>query len=358
MMNYLNYFIKCIIRNITRLICKPKVLLTILIIIFILILIGNSCFAIYEGDNTYSDPNNTIKIAYDSIVSDFVTRLSTTSSNTTSIINLLKNPQYNYYIWYGANTNGENMMNSSTWKTDTMNIIFYSTDFSPSFTNKYNNYQGITCDILELTQYSNFYRFTSNNNLSDLTRLEYSVDLFIPSTLIAYRSNILTDFLTNSSQQQTDSVIQAIEESSAQTQNTIKESTEEMTNTITSTDYDEDTISFNTSSSDDVSDTEVTGLFTTIFNNFSNLLNSSNWDTPSTIEVPLPHTDEKIVLTSDILSKIVGSGVIRNLINTAWYFLFGVYVFKFVNNIIHSIKSGDILGGLSLNDEVITSSML
>lgn len=59
-----------------------------------------------------------------------------------------------------------------------------------------------------------------------------------------------------------------------------------------------------------------------------------------------------------MLSKILSNSPLGTLITVAWYSLFGLYVFKFANKIYLSIKSGDILNGLSLNDEVITSTML
>lgn len=62
----------------------------------------------------------------------------------------------------------------------------------------------------------------------------------------------------------------------------------------------------------------------------------------------------------EIPSNIVSShlGNLSALVEAFWYFVFGIYLFRFVSNLIHKIKSGDILNGYTNDNEIITSSML
>ena len=145
-----------------------------------------------------------------------------------------------------------------------------------------------------------------------------------------------------------------------QNENTDKivESQEQINESLTSTDYDDSVVNIDTSATDDIDDSSSTGLFTTVFNNLSNLISSSNWSSVDTIDIGLPYVDSKIQIRSDILSNMVGNSLLATLINVAWYSLFGLYVFRFSTNIFHAIKSGDILNGLNLNNEVISSTML
>lgn len=155
-------------------------------------------------------------------------------------------------------------------------------------------------------------------------------------------------------QQQTSTIV------TNQNENTDKilESQEEISESLTSTEYDKNIINIDTSVTDDIDDSDSTGLFTTVFENLSNLISSSNWSNVETIEIGLPYVDSKIELRSDILSKIVGNSLLKTLINVAWYSLFGLYVFRFVTSIYHSIKSGNILNGINFDNEVISSTML
>lgn len=138
----------------------------------------------------------------------------------------------------------------------------------------------------------------------------------------------------------------------------ITEGQQQIDNTLTSTDYDESVVNIDTSSFSDVDDSESNQLLTTIFTNFSNLLNDTNWNEVEVVRFKLPNVDRYLEFRSDVLSNILQGSFLYSLINISWYFVFGLYVFRFTTNIYRSIKSGDILSGLNLSNEVITSSML
>ena len=102
-MNYFNYAIKCVIRNIIYKLMKPKVFIPILFGILCTFLLANftSVFG-WEGNDTYTDKNSTIIMQYDSINQDLLNRIKYFSGNSDNIDNLisyLKNNNYNYYGW-------------------------------------------------------------------------------------------------------------------------------------------------------------------------------------------------------------------------------------------------------------------
>lgn len=131
--------------------------------------------------------------------------------------------------------------------------------------------------------------------------------------------------------------------------------TDKIKDTMTSTDYDDSSVNIDTSAAD-LDDSSVTGLFETLFTNFSNKI--SNYGGVETISIPVPFTTENLELKSNLLSSIIEGTFLSTFIRLLWYYLFGLYLFKFVNKLYNSVKSGVILGGISFNDEVISSTML
>lgn len=141
---------------------------------------------------------------------------------------------------------------------------------------------------------------------------------------------------------------QTILEGQQQIRDDIVQGQNEINDTLTSTDYDESVVNIDSSAVDDFDDSSSNQLFTTIFTNFSDLLDNTNWNEVEIIQLGLPYTDKKIELRSDILSNIVRGSALSILITISWYSLFGLYCFRFVTHIYRSIKSGDVLNGLSL----------
>lgn len=170
---------------------------------------------------------------------------------------------------------------------------------------------------------------------------------------MTYKPSNLVNFLTNSSSSETEKIVSSIQDEGEQT----REKIQEFENTITSTEYDDSSVSIDSSAVDSVSDVNNQLLFSTIINNFRNLLSSSDWQNVEIIEIGVPFTDGSIELRSDMISSVLSGTMLYTLINVAWYSLFGLYVFMFSNKLIHSIKDGTILNGFS-HDEVITDAMM
>lgn len=332
-MRYIDYLIKCIIRRFVRLIFKPKILVSILFILLILVLSLYNKSYCAEGD---------IYDVYNSINNDLVNRLDKVSSSNSSFYNYFNNLDYSFLVYYGS-IDGSSMF-TNNYDSSSLKVCFYPSNYSFSNLENSTKWGGASCSQSR-TQSSNTISFTVFAFDVDGTYVQYgTTSLFLPSQLVNYRSSVVNDYLREKKNVQ-------------EITNSITEGTDKIDNSITSTDYDESVVNIDTSSAD-IDDSSSIQLFTTIFTNFKNLLDNSNWQTVETIDIPIPHSQEKLQLKSDILSNIVGNTFIATLINVAWYSVFGLYVFKFTTKIFQAVKSGDILSGLNLSDEVITSSMM
>lgn len=104
------------------------------------------------------------------------------------------------------------------------------------------------------------------------------------------------------------------------------------------------------------SDMLVTSFFTRLADIITNLADY-NLQEDTQIILPVPFTSGSIVLHSNYLYTYLSSAF-KVIIQGFWYYLFGFYIFKFVNKIYISIKSGNILDGVSSSDEIITNDML
>lgn len=132
-------------------------------------------------------------------------------------------------------------------------------------------------------------------------------------------------------------------------------------NQIISDDYDENQInnSFNdiSSSTSEVDNSQYVGFFTTIFNKLSVIING-DYNSVETISFPIMNTNHTITFRSDLIKIRIEDTFVFTFLQIFWYYLFGMYIFKFSNNLIIKIKSGEILNGYENKNEVITSSML
>lgn len=148
------------------------------------------------------------------------------------------------------------------------------------------------------------------------------------------------------------SIVSALQNQTDEINNSISSSADKITNTLTDNTVNDDSVSFDTSSTDNVSYTEVNGVFTSIFNAFNSSFNDT---TTNSIDIGLPFVDDKITIPVNLITSHLG--VFSYLLNSFWLFVFGKYAFSFMRVLINSIKSGNILDGLSFN-EVISSDMM
>lgn len=331
-MYYLYYFIR-IFREIFGRRKLKQIIILALVIIFLMFI--SSKLGAFATENVI-DINQSIYSSYESVASDFLNRLNFYSSSSSigvdtkeNIINLLKNGNYNYYIYYNDN-NGTSMVNGSTFNSYSLKIAFFEVQNVSLSNSIYENYLGYTTQISRTNNIYQIFTFENGN----ITSTSYSDFIHFPYLLYNYKPQVITNFLNTND---TDKIVTAIEG---------------VEDSITSTDFDENEVDINTSTVDSVDDSTYNGLFTTIFNNFNN---SISRDSVEIVSIPIPNTNDTIDIPSNIVSSHLGSLVL--LINAFWFYLFGLYAFKFINNLIVHIKDGSILEGYSGN-EVISSSMM
>lgn len=119
----------------------------------------------------------------------------------------------------------------------------------------------------------------------------------------------------------------------------------------------DDTLTGATDSTDSIDNSQYIGLFSTVFGKFSDIING-DFSSIEEIHYPVPNTNKDIIIRSDLLSSKISNTFIYVIIQSLWMYIFGLYIFKFSNNLVRKIKDGSILNGYENNNEVITSTML
>lgn len=125
---------------------------------------------------------------------------------------------------------------------------------------------------------------------------------------------------------------------------------------LTNTTYNEDIINVDSSVVDSVPETQVNGVFTQLLGTLQTEFNKYGGE-KVIVQIPIPFTSSRLELPSDLVSSHLPDTFI-SLIHAFWYYVFGLYLFRFVNNLIKKIHSGEILDGYSNDNEVITANML
>lgn len=148
-----------------------------------------------------------------------------------------------------------------------------------------------------------------------------------------------------------------IEESIANNENTINN----INNTINNTNITEDTeteidTNLNYNNNNESLTLLNNGFFTRLTNLLSNISNY-NLNEDTTISLPLPNSNESLVLHSIDLNNNI-NGTLRTIINAFWTYIFTFYLWKFINKIYISITTGNILDSFSSSGEAITNNML
>lgn len=93
---------------------------------------------------------------------------------------------------------------------------------------------------------------------------------------------------------------------------------------------------------------------------FESFLDYDN--TPENLEIPIPNTEHSLVFPSDYLSRNI-SNTLYTLIQMFWTYVFGMYAFKFLNNLCIALENGDFIDPNkdpvgAFKGEVILSNML
>lgn len=352
-MYYFYYFVR-IFREIFGRRALKKVLIIGIVAVVIMLLLKNNTFAYsgLEGDDTYTDPNNSIFQVYDGYLNDFAMRLNNSDDDDVAdlIDRLTGTKQYSFVVYYG---NAEYDY-SNDFKH--MRVVLFDSGVQFGTSTAYVAFHNMDCEyVYNTTNVGLVYDFT---DLS-CTRSSLNRAIYVPYILINRYNQILVEVLSNKTDTSNSDIVSALntqttkiqEQTTAINNQTTK--IEEQTEAMTSTDYDDENVDIDTSVVDSVDQSTYTGLFTTVFTSFNNAISS---DRVEYIRVPIPHAVDDILIPSNIVSAHISSTFLA-LIQGFWFYLFGFYGFKFVNNLIVKIKEGSILDGYSSND-VISSDMM
>ena len=334
-MRYFDYFIKCIIRNFVRLFIKPICIVIVVFLVFVLFMFVDSVFGV------------------DSLA---FTQLSSGIWNDKAISNgvvIEYNGLHGRQCYLPPNCKGTIQLNFSS---NEFHCAFFTATKSGDI--------GIGPQIGDIPVIS--YHFSTQGLVSfDTTQTSfneygawfvfYSVDYTgneaIPyyDTFQDYSSVGIVD-----SQQQTTQAIQ-------QQTNVINS----INSSLTDSTVDNNAINIDVSDLDFDDSQGIDSFFTNFINNkkdvFSNISNEVE-----TIEIPLPYTDNKLVLSSDLLSKHIVNTSLYNLIQVFWWFLIGSYIIVFCRRIIVWFTSGEIaergpasfIRYLDKNNEIIKTYMM
>lgn len=306
-------------------------IVSVFLVVYIIVSVFYYSSATFSGDTTYTDPNNTLFLAYDDINNRLVKVLQEQSSS--SLLAYMKNSSYKFYVYYG-NADGSSMLNGSTYNTSKLNVLVYPVSTTIKAQAVYENYSGIFTNIVQITNPIIRYTWESGQGWSSYE--DTSSKYYLPSAFINYVNDNLLSFLYDDSSSQTSSIVNAIEEQTNTIQeqtNTIKEGQDK----LFSNDVDDSSISIIQDENDDITSSGFNNLFTTLQNAFL----SENY---RNISLPIPHTSKSIDIPSNLVENMLGSdNWILNFIHLFYYFLLGLFITKDIERIIEKVKSGDIM---------------
>ena len=345
-MGYFNYFIKCIIRNISYKLCKPKVFLTVLLCVIILFFCfrnyGFCADSVVEVENTVTtnptdyDSSNDVYYQYDN---QFLTLRNLQEQSQIGFINKMyilfgnsgsqANAKYvtslimNDLLYAGSGTRYPIVIETN----DGFKIGTYSkSDISPlnghyGYFYPYQNYVGAV--HFENVSYSNCtvsWRYmTYNNSLYPVDGVveaaEYPsafynvyvdnwIDMFIDFGLInsSEDQDIIDKLNEIISSNESSNIKDAIDQGNQlqQENNQIQQEQNDFLKQESS-DNDVSIDSFNSVDSNDITSSGLTGIFNSIYNSIS------SWNSKD-INLPIPFTNKSINIqanyTSNMLNKV------------------------------------------------------
>lgn len=342
---------------------KPEIFLILVVILLSLFLFSPKSHAIYTGDDTYTDNNNTIIIAYNTISNDLIFRLDslTNDSQYVNLISFLKNVGYGYYLYYG-DSDGRSMINGNTYNQSDLWVAVYdlSNPYMSIASGDYRNYQGMDCFINVNQGVMYCYRI-SEDGIDVFT----GISVYMPSILYNYRSDNLTNYLKNGNS----SVVSAIDDLTSSVDNTtsaVQETTsavQSMENTIVSRDDNQaiqetNTIYSSLTTSTSSQDSNSNSIFNFISSFWSTITNSMGDDNIETLTINLPFVTGGITFRSDMLYNIIKNTLIYTLLQLAYYYVFGMYVVMGTWRILCWFQQGEFTKAKNLPIDIVMNHML
>lgn len=360
-MAYFNYFIKCIIRNIARLICKPRNFLIIFIVCIILAVFSSSCFAADEttvnptdqtgGDNSqayqYDDQFGHLYTMQYSVQERFIANCYSNKGNSgfnelvTAIFNETKNlglSDKTLFVSYGIN-NTEFIVYytySHLLNTSVHTVFRYGSD-------EY-NYSNLPVCSGQFTQIG-FINAENNNTNAYVSyssinqEIPYAcLNVFNPSFIDLFRYyGLITDEASseleslNSKAEQTNQSLNIINSTIDQGNQLQQEQNDFLKNDNVSV----DTSTLPSDTTQDITDAGFNSIFQQIYNTFTG-------GSAQDIVITIPFTNKSFTINANTVYGGSNLGFIRTLIESFWYFVISYFIVKDIGKKINKIKSGDI----------------
>lgn len=369
-MGYFNYFVKTIIRRLTYLLINKKSLKLIFacLVGFILcmFLFQNGVFATSDiTDSTYYDGYQANISDLEALQNDFITRLNGVDDSNSTKQDLLERLRYGKYTllcYYGA-IQGTSYINAQPTTRDVVSFVLMESDSISAYSAQSQNWGtngNIYCWRCVSSEPTFQYQF-EGGTLRQAYITENSVVCWYPTYLINYRCENLTNFVLNyyDNKQANDNLIEEItgvvNNQTDTLTNEINTSTQQQTNTIidTLTDSTADTGVLNTidssASSNITADNNYQSsenLFLRIFEMLGDAIKENS--TVETVSFTLPYVDTDVSLRSDILSSNLPGWFIL-FVNTFWVCLFGWNIVLMVRRIVEYFATGQVLSNEGLH---------
>lgn len=339
--------------------------LAFVLIFFIYTKLGAFAYSGLEGNDDYTDPNNSIYKAYDSYLDDLAIRInSSDDSDVQDLINDLLVNHYSFHVMYGQTNQDQNN------EFRHMRVIIFNSDTTFLDTTQYTQWLQMNCQIV-YNETAPIYVYDFDN--MSCTRNTTMMTFYMPRMLINRYNNTLVEVLSNKTNSDTSSVVSAINETNSKLNqtnsrlSTMNDTLNDTQNFITDDSTDTTEMSIDTSQTTIDDNTGIDNFFTNFLTNLETTLTNYDESSVSTISIPLPHNMNPIVLRSDILYHAIPVGPLRTLIRLFWTFLFGGYIVSYIYRMIKWLSSGKVFddGGVSdfiwyldTNNEIIKGYMM
>lgn len=348
-MRYFDYFIKCIIRNFVRLFIKPICIVIVVFLVFVLFMFVDSVFAIdsfaVEGLasrvwNDYAFNGDTV-IQYNGLHG----RACYIPPNLKGVIDLRFSSSELHYGFFKGNEHldsavepGVGSVAINTYYANSNGLIPFDTTNAPL-----NEYGGFLCFYsVDYTGYEDIPVYQSVQDYSNAGIIDSQQQT---TNAINQQTNVIQQ-QTTAINQQTNSI-------------------NNINNSILDDNIDDSSMDIDVSSLSFEDEQGIDNFFTTLINSIKSAYDSID-SSVETIEIPLPYTTQKLVLTSDLVSKHIINTPLYNYIQIFWYFLIGSYIVIFCRRIIVWLTSGEIaergpasfIRFLDKNNEIIKTYMM
>lgn len=340
-MNKILYLLRYLINN-----KKVKKFITIVLLVLALMsfLEIKSHAATTISDSTYYDGVQATIKDYEALQNDFMLRVLRNikdnnyiiGSNVNNMLNRMANGGYLTLFYYGdaLGTYYQNTFPSPSQKNIVEVIQMDATQVTSNTTNYDWGLNGIQ-GVRGYVSASNYYEYKFNRTSLTFTNLSSNIARhYMPSYLAGYKSALLTsflqDFLNGNLSNNADSLINAIENQTTE----IQEQGQQITNSINDTN---DFLNEDPSNSVDLNinvepieveneNTQgISTLVTYFTNKLTNIITNLN-DNVQTIEIPIPHSQERIYFQSNMISKYFKTenfSLIYTLLQGGYWVYFG-----------------------------------